>query len=136
MTIINTFIAIAEDSKNRMGVEPPEREGGPSLARLHFDLLSEHPYELTIDDLNFRVHCLKTGADPHDATARQSFLSKGHPCMRASPLTKTYGFGAHYNHAGKIAIYPADSRAYAKFLQDPEVKVEKAMRSKRALQAV
>lgn len=132
MTIINTFIAIAEDSKNRMGTEPPVREGGPSLARLHFDLLSEHPYELTIDDLNFTVHCLKTGTDRQDEAARQRFLSKGHPCMRASPLTKTYGFGAHYNHSGKIAIYPADSRAYAKFLQDPEVKVEKAMRSKRA----
>jgi len=132
MTIINTFIAIAEDSKNRMGIEPSAGEGPRTLARLHFDLLSEHPYELTLDDLNFTVHCLKNGLDTTDRAARETFLSRGHPCMRASPLTKTYGFGAHYNHAGKIAIYPADSVAYHKFLQDPHIKVEKAMRSKRA----
>ncbi|MFT3997238.1 MAG: DUF6157 family protein [Asticcacaulis sp.] len=133
--IINTFIAIAEDSKHRMGIEPPRKDGPPTLARMHFDLLSEHPYELTIDDLNFTVHCHKTGIDLTDTEARKAFLSKGHPCMRASPLTKTYGFGAHYNHAGKIAIYPADSKAYGKFLHDPEIKVEKAMRSKRAPEA-
>lgn len=132
--ITNTFIAIAEDSKNRMGVEPPRRDSGPTLAQMHFDLLAEHPYELTLDDLNFTVHCLKNGIDKGDQAARTAFLSKGHPCMRASPLTKTYGFGAHYNHAGKIALYPADSVAYHKFLQDPQVKVEKAMRSKRAVE--
>ncbi|UDF04635.1 DUF6157 family protein [Asticcacaulis sp. AND118] len=130
--ITNTFIAIAEDSKHRMGVEPPRRDGTPTLAQIHYDLLAEHPYELTIDDLNFTVHCLKNGIDKGDQAARAAFLSKGHPCMRASPLTKSYGFGAHYNHAGKIALYPADSVAYHKFLQDPQVKVEKAMRNKRA----
>ncbi|WP_343685457.1 DUF6157 family protein [Asticcacaulis sp.] len=134
--IRNTFIAIAEDSKHRMGVEPPRRDGPPTLARLHYELLSEHPYELTLDDLNFTVHCLKHGLDTADQAARTAFLSKGHPCMRASPLTKTYGFGAHYNHAGKIALYPADSVAYRKFLKDPEVRVEKAMRSKRAVEMV
>ncbi|MDC7684325.1 DUF6157 family protein [Asticcacaulis sp. BYS171W] len=134
MKITNTFITIAEDSKTRQGTVPPHKDGPRTLARLHFDLLEAHPYEYTIDDLNFTVHALKNGIDREDVAARAAFLSKGHPCMRASPLTKTYGFGAHYNHAGKIAIYPADSVAYHKFLKDPEVRVEKAMRNRRAVE--
>lgn len=135
MKITNRFITIAEDCKTVMGIIPPARDTGPTLARLHYDLLSEHPYEYTIDDLNFTVHALKTGTNLRDERARAAFLSKGHPCMRASPLTKTYGFGAHYNHAGKIAIYPVDSVAYRKMLNDPDLIVEKAMRNKRLTEA-
>jgi hypothetical protein len=58
-------------------------------------------------------------------------VSEGHPCLRASALVKRYGFGAHYNEEGKIALYPADSAAYQAFLQDPSVKVLNGMKSKR-----
>lgn len=133
MKIANTFITIADDCPSRQGVPPPRREGSSSIARLHYDLLSDHPYEYDIDALNFEVWCRRNGiADDQREQHREAFFSKGHPCMRASPLTKQYGFGAHYNAAGKIAIYPVDSVAYGKLLNDPEIRVEKAMRNRKA----
>lgn len=136
MTIANTFITIADDSPATMGTVPPQKGDERTIARLHYDLLSEHPYEFDLDSFNFEVYCLKNHIGPeHRDAHRDAFFSKGHPCMRASPLTKTYGFGAHYNGNGKIAIYPVDSVAYGKFLNDPEIKVEKAMRTRRASMA-
>lgn len=133
MRITNTFVTIADDSQARMGIIPPKKGEERTIARLHYDLLSEHPYEYDIDSFNFEIYCLKNDIAPeHRETHRSEFFSKGHPCMRASPLTKTYGFGAHYNGNGKIAIYPVDSIAYYKIIKDPEIKIEKAMRTRRS----
>ena len=135
-TITNTFIAQADDSPVTMGIVPAVKDGKPSVARMHYELLSEHPYEYDIDNFNFEIWCRRNDIDEADREShRDAFFSKGHPCMRASPLTKTHGFGAHYNSAGKIAIYPVDSVAYRKLLNDPENKVEIAMRSKRPVSA-
>lgn len=132
MKITNTFIRIADDSDAAIGVIPKMKDGKPSIARMHYDLLSEHPYEYDIDSFNFEIFCQRNDiAEAERDSYRTEFFAKGHPCMRASPLTKTYGFGAHYNGAGKIAIYPVDSKAYQKLLNDPENKVEMAMRTKR-----
>ncbi|MFT4075419.1 MAG: DUF6157 family protein [Asticcacaulis sp.] len=132
MKITNAFIRIADDSTATMGVVPPEKPGKPTVARMHYELLSEHPYEYDLDSFNFEIYCRRNDIPQAERDShREAFFSKGHPCMRASPLTKTHGFGAHYNGAGKIAIYPVDSIAYQKLLNDPENRVEMAMRSKR-----
>ena len=132
-TITNTFIRIADDSPTQQGLVPRLKDGAePSLARRHYDLLINHPYEYDIDSFNFEIFCQKNHIDEADRDShREAFFSKGHPCMRASPLTKTHGWGAHYNGAGKIAIYPADSVAYRKLLNDPDNRVEMAMRNAR-----
>jgi hypothetical protein len=130
--ITNTFIRIADDSSAPMGIVPPAKGDERTIARLHYDILSESPYEYDLDAFNFEVYCRKNHISPERRdNYRDAFFSKNHPCMRASPLTKTYGFGAHYNNAGKIAIYPVDSVAYSKFLTDPDITVEMAMRSRR-----
>lgn len=132
MHITNTFIRIADDSPAQMGIVPPVKGEDRTVARLHYDILSDHPYEYDLDAFNFEVYCQKNHIPPGERAAySEAFFSKNHPCMRASPLTKAYGFGAHYNNTGKIAIYPADSVAYSKFLSDPDVTVEMAMRSRR-----
>jgi hypothetical protein len=132
-TITNTFIRIADDSPARQGMVPKlKADAEPSLARRHYDLLINHPYEYDINSFNFEIFCQKAHIDEADRDShREAFFSKGHPCMRASPLTKTHGWGAHYNGSGKIAIYPVDSVAYRKLLNDPGNKVEIAMRSAR-----
>ena len=61
--------------------------------------------------------------------AREEFFSKGQPCFRASPLTKTYGFGVHSDKNGKVAIYGMDTEQYQNFLNDTQIKKIKAMRS-------
>lgn len=60
--------------------------------------------------------------------AREVFFSKGQPCFRTSPLTKTYGFGIHSNSEGKIALYRMETSEYQKFLTDDKIKKIKAMR--------
>ena len=132
MKITDTFITVADDGKATQGIIPPEKDGEPTLARLHYDLLAEHPYEYDLDSFNFEIYCRRNHIAPeHREGHREAFFAKGHPCMRASPLTKAYGFGAHYNGAGKIAIYPMDSVAYHKFVNDPDLTVEMAMRARR-----
>ena len=52
--------------------------------------------------------------------------------MRASPLTKKYGWGTYYDKNGKIAIYAVESEEYQYFVNDKRIKKYFAMRSKRA----
>jgi hypothetical protein len=53
--------------------------------------------------------------------------------MRASALPKKYGWGAHYDGQGRIALYAMESEAYRQFAdgQVSGVKVVAALRSKR-----
>ncbi|WP_342481620.1 DUF6157 family protein [Paenibacillus sp. FSL L8-0340] len=34
-----------------------------------------------------------------------ALFSKSNPCLRASMLSKRYGWGMHFNDEGKIALY-------------------------------
>jgi len=63
---------------------------------------------------------------------RKKFLSKGHPHLRVSPLTKRYGCGIHNNVAGKIALIAVESSRYKQLLADPHTTKVKAFRSTRA----
>lgn len=126
----NTFIEIADDSPIACGEVPPVKGESKTAATIQFEMIRKNPYKFTSDDVLFQVF-----ADKKDLTkseykeARQNFFSKGQPCFRASPLTKRYGWGVHYNAEGKMAIYAADSDEYQKFLSDKSLKVLKAMKS-------
>lgn len=102
------------------------------MAEMQYEMIAKNPYKFTSDDIFFQVF-----ADRKDLTkdehgkARKEFFSKGQPCFRASPLTKTYGFGIHSDGNGKVALYGMETEAYQQFLANPEVKKVKAMRSKR-----
>ena len=60
-----------------------------------------------------------------------TFHAKGQPCMRASPLTKRYGWAAHYDANGKLALVDPASPDYAALATDPKLPQKPAMRSKR-----
>lgn len=129
----NTFIEIAEDSPATRGEIPPRKGDKKSVANLQFEMLSGHPYEFTSDDVLFAVFALRNEIPPEEwAAQRALFFAKGQPCFRASPLTKTYGWGIHSNEAGKIAMYGVETAAYQQFVADQAVIKKKAMRSKRA----
>lgn len=127
----NTFIEVAEDCTVDCGTIPPTRHI-PTIAALQYALVSSNPYRYTSDDLLFRVFAERKGlekAQYHEA--RTDFFSKGQPCLRASPLTKSLGFGIHCDSTGKVALYGVETTEYAKFLADNKIKKIKAMRSKR-----
>lgn len=128
----NTFIEIAEDCPSGKGEMPPIKGEKRSVANLQFDMLYDHPYQYTSDEVLFGVFAQRKGFTQSDMDEeRQHYFSKGQPCFRASPLTKRYGWGIHADAEGKIAMYGAETAEYQQFLKDESVKKVKAMRSKR-----
>ena len=132
----NTFIIIAPDSDARVAQIPADRNGIPTIARIEYQLLTSKPYRLNHEQLIYEVHIRKNNfPQPIDALdeaeIKRQLFTKGHACLRASPLTKKFGFGAHYNNDGYIAIYPVDSPEYAAFVENDLVEKIPAMRSSR-----
>ncbi|MFD1603184.1 DUF6157 family protein [Flavobacterium artemisiae] len=127
----DTFIEVAADTKAEMGTKPPSKDK-KTVAEMQYELIAKNPYAYTSDDILFQVF-----ADRNDLTkkeykeAREQFFSKGQACMRASPLTKTYGFGIHNDKNGKIALFGMESKEYQDFLKDSKIKKVKAMKSSR-----
>ena len=126
----NTFIEIAEDCPISMAEIPPEKGEAKSVANLQFEMIAHNPYKYTSDEVIFGIHALRNDL-PNNEAERAAFFSKGQACLRASPLTKRYAWGVHHDAEGKVAIYPAESEAYQKFVADAALKHTKGMRSKR-----
>lgn len=134
---VDQFIEIAPDSPTQQSIVPQEKNGKPSIATIEYKLLSSRPYAYTLAELKFATHVkhkqipaaeLKT----HGNQLRDEFFAKSYACMRASPLTKQYGWGAHYDEKGGIAIYPVEGKEYQRFVKDKNIKKFPAMRSKKA----
>ncbi len=128
----NTFIEIAEDSPTQQGEVPPLKGDKKTIANFQFDLIYDHPYEYTSDDIFFTVHAVRKEIPKSEwEDERKIFFSKGQPCFRSSPLTKRYGWGIHSDAYGKVAMYAVDSDEYQGYLKDEKIKKVKAMASKR-----
>ncbi len=125
MPYTNTFIAISKDCPAETGQIPPLK-ALKSKARIEYELLSDSPYGLDHDGLIYAVHCAQKGAD---AMPRDAFLAKGRACLRASALVKRYGWGAHYDAQGRIALFATGSPEYARVFA--ECRVLYGLRSKR-----
>lgn len=128
----DTLIEIAEDSLVKTAEIPPLKGDKKTIANLQFEMLIDHPYKYTSDDVIFQVYAQKNGIKKNEQTeAREEFFSKGQPCMRTSPLTKRYGWGVHSNKDEKIALYASESPEYKKLAKDKTLKIVKAMKSAR-----
>lgn len=128
----NTFIEVAEDCPAEEAEIPPLRGSSKTAARVQYEMISEHPYRYTSDDVIFEVYALKKKIPKTDRQPeREHFFSKGQPCMRASALTKRYGWGVHSDEDGNIALFAVGSDEYRKLANDDSLKRLRAMRSKR-----
>lgn len=128
----NTFITVADDCPVSAAEVPAAKGDKPTVTSLQFDMIGQHPYRYSSDDVIFQVYADKHGIAKKDLPeARELFFSKGQPCLRASPLGKRYGWGVHSNAEGKVAIYAMDSEEYKKLSKDRKLTQVKAMRSKR-----
>jgi hypothetical protein len=127
----NAFIEVADDCKTEVGVTPPEKQE-KTIARLHFELINEQPYHYTADDVVFAVYAAKNRISTAEFDQKRAeFFSKGQPCLRSSPLGKTYGWGIHFDQEAKVAIYAKESAEYARLHKDTSLKHLKAMKSAR-----
>ena len=134
--IVKTFVVVADDCRAATAIAPAPKAGKPTVAVLEYGLLSAHPYRYTLEDLIFEVHLARNQVSDAERKARGAeiraeLFARPHACMRASPLTKTYGWGAHYDANGRLAIYPRESPEYARFSKDKRLDVVKAMRNSR-----
>ncbi|ANH81556.1 hypothetical protein A8C56_11750 [Niabella ginsenosidivorans] len=128
----DTFIRVAEDCPVQQGQVPPLKDNKKTAASIQFEMIHKNPYKYTSDDVLFQVYACKNDLTRAQYKKEQEkFFSKGQPCLRASPLTKRYGWGIHSNAEGKIALYSVGSKEYEDFSKDKRLKVLKAMRSGR-----
>ena len=123
------FIAVAADCKTEVGKLPPEKQD-KTIARMQYELIHEHPYQYTSDEIIFAVYAAKNGIELAAREAKQAeFFAKGQPCLRSSPLGKSYGWGIHFDSAAKVAIYGCESVEYARLQNDQSLHHVKAMKS-------
>jgi Family of unknown function (DUF6157) len=127
----DSFITIAPDCTAEAGTVPGR---ATSIAGLEYALLTESPYRLTGDDLLFAVHLQhkRIGENADLDSVRAAFFSKPHPCLRASMLPKRYGWGAHYDARGRIALYGAETGEYRRLATRKDLKIIPAMRNRKA----
>ena len=133
----NQFIVVAPDCPLKAAVIPLNKNAKKTIATIEFELLSGKPYGYTLQELKFATYVQQKQISPIELKTQrkqllEEFLSKPYACMRASPLTKKYGWGAHYDEHGKIAIYAVGSKEYVRLVADKSVNKFFAMRSKRA----
>jgi hypothetical protein len=128
----DTFIAVADDCPVGKGEVPPVKNDAKTVASIQFDMISKHPYKYTSDDVIFKTYAMRNDLVESELDeARAQYFSKGQPCLRASPLTKRYGWGIHSDSKGRVAMYGCETPEYQKFLNDKKLKVVKAMKSSR-----
>ncbi|MDV3982168.1 hypothetical protein CMT48_13945 [Elizabethkingia anophelis] len=125
----DTFIEVAEDTKATNGIKPSTKDK-KTVAEMQYELIAKNPYKYTSDDIFFQVFAYRNDLTKNEyKQAREQFFSKGQPCFRTSPLTKTYGFGIHNDNNGKVALFGMETAEYQKFLTDTKIKKIKAMKS-------
>ncbi len=127
---VNTLITVAPDTKAVAATAPTVGKG--SVAELQFALLHGHDYELTSDDVIFGVFADRTRvAVKERRAARDQFFSRGQPCLRTSPLAKSYGWGIHADAEGRVALLPMESSRYIALLNDEATVKRQAMKTSR-----
>lgn len=134
MTERDLFVQVAPDCPVDRSVVPAVRGDRKSIHVLQYELLTGHPYTLSLEDLIFEVHVRHKEIPKADwPEARAQLFSRPHPCMRASMLPKKYGWGVHHDAEGKIALHAMESAEYHRLCQaDAGTTVVVAMRSRRA----
>jgi hypothetical protein len=126
------LIEVADDCPATEAQVPQARGGKKTKAVVEYELLVNHPYVYTEEDIAFEVyavlHEIPKASRPKE---REKFLSKGHPHLRVSALAKRYGWGIHNDAEGKVALVAVESPGYKQLLGDPCITRIKAFRSTR-----
>lgn len=126
----NTFISASEDCPVFESEIPRQRGEDKSIALLQFEMIAQHPYQFTSDEVLFRIHAVRNNLSPSESE-KEKYFSKGQPCFRASPLVKRYGWGIHFDENGKMALYNLDSPEYQKLKAEERLKQLAGIRNKR-----
>jgi len=132
----NTFITVSKDCPVERGMVPPEKKSGKTKPGIEYELVFNHPYAYTQEDVLFETYVRHKEVPEEELSARRddirsAFFSKPMACMRASMLPKKYGWGLHFNAEGKVALVARESAEYDHYANGGEegIKVVAAMRN-------
>lgn len=133
MNYHNTLIEVADDCPATQAEIPQPKGGKKTKPVLEYEMISEHPYQYTEEDIAFETYALMRDIPKIDwLKEREKFLSQGQACLRVSSLAKRYGWGIYNNAEGKAALIAVESPEYKRLVNDPETTKVKAFRSSRA----
>lgn len=134
----NTFITVSPDCPAERGTVPPDKKAGKTKPGIEYDLIAGAPYTYTQEEVLFEVYARHKGIPPEElaergAELREAFYAKPTACFRASMLAKKYGWGIHFDEAGKMALVAMESPDYRRFVEGEVagVKLLAGMRSSR-----
>jgi hypothetical protein len=135
MNYVDTFIAVADSCPAAAGTVPQVKASKKPVAVIQYEMLAGHPYEYKQEDVLFETFVRHKQIPASELKARgkalrEEFFAKDQPCLRTSPLAKTYGWGFHFDREGKVAMYGVESTEYEK-LKKKASKVVKALGSGR-----
>jgi len=130
MSTKDILIDPAEDCRAKAAEVPPRRER-PTRAMIEYDLLMAAPYALDHRGFSHAIHVAMAEAAGKVPLSFADFHARGQPCMRASPLTKSYGWAAHYDAEGRLALLDPGGAEYATLAADPALPRSRAMRNRR-----
>lgn len=135
MGYTNTFISVAEDCRATTGEVPADRSGGPTVAGVQHAMLAAQPGRWTQEDVLLASSPGVRGrADVDDEELerlREEYFAQPRACLRASPLPKSFGWGLHFDEAGRITLHGVDSESYVRLSTDLGLAQLRAMRSRR-----
>ena len=134
MGYADTLIAVADDCPATTGVVPVARGGRRTVAVVQYELIAEQPYTLTQEDVLFETWLRQHDPRPvgDRVSLRDRFFDRPRACLRSSPLPKKYGWGIHYDGAGRVALCAVGSDDYSRLATGGAATVLKALWSRRA----
>ncbi len=134
MSYRDTFITISDDCPVEKSEIPQSDRSQKPVHLIQYELLTRAPYTYDHEELIFQTYLIRQNltelSSDEKQEIRDQLFSRGHPCLRASALTKRYGYGAHYDHEGRIALYPLESAEYQQFLHNTHITKFKGMKNK------
>lgn len=134
----DTFITVSRDCPAERGIIPPEKKNGRSKPGIEYDLIFNHPYAYTQEEILYETYIRHKGFTEEELALqgvelRNAFFTKPTACMRASMLPKKYGWGLHFDAEGKVALVARESTEYDSLANGDkgDLKVVAAMRNSR-----
>lgn len=97
------FILVAEDCPVERGTVPGSKRGSKTVPMYTYEVLSQHPYEYTEDELQHEVHVVHRGLKTFDPDTRD---------LKRNELPKKWGWGVQYNENRKVALVGCETEEY------------------------
>ncbi|MGB1250555.1 MAG: DUF6157 family protein [Candidatus Promineifilaceae bacterium] len=131
----DTFIQVAPDSPVEVSAIPTSNRKKTPAHIIAYKLLAENPYTMTQMEMLFEVHARHKAIPQETLDANRDvlwaqFFGKNMACFRANALPKKFGWGVHFDKAGKMKLVAMESAEY-KQLANSNCKQLLAMRSSR-----